>query len=599
MKMYKALALLALVCLDVALWILATTPPVAGYEISIYDAYPWYFWLLIWVSIACGISILIHQAFSPDQKSRWWVAGLIIVISTNVIFLLLPLFRGYFITDLADEVSHLGMIKQVLLEGRASNNVYPISHILAAEVCDVTGLDARMAMKIIPIFFYLLYMMGLYLLARTMVEKMGTRLLTMALGSVLLFLYFEYLFLPTQLLLCLVPLTLMLLAKKRTTKDRLAYTVLLIVVLILMPFTHPFGSLCVVATLLTAVISALVNRFLSRRDQRRSEGGSFPASSVILPAAILFVTFSLWFYHTSVFGKAVMDAYRSIMSGNGRSEASMIAEKGRQGGITLVVFLKLFINTNGHDLIFMLLSVLAILLVLREWRRSRAAPKADHMFLALLFMFFTLFYAATLVGTFADVGQTRTMCWALMASTLLNGVVLHEWAIRLNGARLRLCVSLLTLAVLASAVIGLLSVFPSPHIGVPGGQATEMDWNGMEWFLERKTNDETLYLASEFPRRAPEAIYGWESPKQAAAGAFSRIPPGFGYRDNETLAYAFDSDRYIVITEFDRAYFIDLWKNVTDMVTADDFNKLDADPSVNKIYSNGELDIMHVSTASG
>ena len=599
MRMYKALALLALVCLDVALWVIATTPPVSGFEISLYDAYPWYFWLLIWTSIACGISILIHHAFSTDQRSRWWVAGLMIVISTNVVVLLLPAFRGYFISDLADEVSHLGMIKQVLLEGRATNNVYPISHILAGEVCDVTGLDARMVMKIIPVFFYLLYMIGLYLLARSVVEKLGTRLLVMALGSVLLFLYFEYMFMPTQFLLCLVPLTLMLLAKKRTTKDRLAYTVLLIVMLILMPFTHPFGSLCVVATLLVAVIATLTSRFLSRKHKRENEHGAFPAGAVVLPASILFVTFSLWFYHSSLFGTAVSQAWQSIVSGYGQSEARMIAEKGQQGGVTPIVFLKLLINTNGHDLIFMLLSLLAILLVLRQWRKSRNAPTADHVFLALLFMFFTLFYAATLLGTFADVGQTRTMCWALMASTLLSGIVLYEWAIRLNSARLRLCVSLLTLAILASAVIGLLSVFPSPHIGVPNGQATEMNWNSMEWFLARKTSDETLYLASEFPRRAPEAIYGWESPKRADAGAFSRIPPGFGYRDNETLAYAFDSDRYIVITEFDRAYFIDLWKNVTDMATPDDFNKLDTDHAVNRIYDNGDTEILRVSVSSG
>lgn len=85
----KIVSVIAFIFITFALIIIARTPPASGYELSIYYAYPWYFWYFFCISIICGILILIHQAFT-EQESNWWLIGLCIVIFSNTIFLGLP-----------------------------------------------------------------------------------------------------------------------------------------------------------------------------------------------------------------------------------------------------------------------------------------------------------------------------------------------------------------------------------------------------------------------------------------------------------------------------------------------------------------------------
>ncbi|KAF5431156.1 putative membrane protein [Candidatus Methanophagaceae archaeon] len=117
-RITKILAIIAFIFIISVLAIIAKTPPVSGYELSIYDAYPWPFWMFICISISCGIIILIHQAVSEqEQKSNWWLIGLCIVILSNAIFLGLPFFRGYYIYPTGDALSHLGWMKDIITTG--------------------------------------------------------------------------------------------------------------------------------------------------------------------------------------------------------------------------------------------------------------------------------------------------------------------------------------------------------------------------------------------------------------------------------------------------------------------------------------------------
>ena len=156
-KIIKIIAIIAFIFIILALMIIARTPPASGYEISIYDAYPWHFWFFIIASIACGICIMVRQAFA-EQKSNWWSMGLFIIIFTNLIIILLPVFRGYFISSGGDEITHLGLIKDIALAGRTGKeNIYPISHILSISLSYISGLNPRLIIKILPAIFYLIY----------------------------------------------------------------------------------------------------------------------------------------------------------------------------------------------------------------------------------------------------------------------------------------------------------------------------------------------------------------------------------------------------------------------------------------------------------
>ena len=40
----KIISIICFAFILIALFVIAKSPPASGYEISIYDAYPWYFW---------------------------------------------------------------------------------------------------------------------------------------------------------------------------------------------------------------------------------------------------------------------------------------------------------------------------------------------------------------------------------------------------------------------------------------------------------------------------------------------------------------------------------------------------------------------------
>jgi hypothetical protein len=537
----------------------------------------------------------VRQAFA-EEKSNWWSIGLFIIIFTNLIIILLPIFRGYFISSGGDEISHLGMIKDIALTGRAGEqNVYPISHILGISLSNISGLNSRLIIKILPAIFYLIYMSGLYLLAKVIGEKFEQVLLVMAFGSVLLFTYFNILFLPTQFFLYLIPLILMLLLGKIVSSNRLEYTIILLIMLLPMPFLHPLGSVFLILIFLLFELSILIHHFLIMRGYTQSVTISYPSKTALMPALVVFIIFFMWFSVFAMFRTTITRASEWFVYGHGTPPIDTMAEQLRRSGFTVLDFIDLLIKTYGHGLIFMLLSLIAIFIILRKLR-LRNIPKVEEIFFSLFFLIFSVFYIQTLIGAFICTGRSlRIYCWPLMASTVLNGIVFHEWISKLRGKRFKICISLLTIIIIIAAIIGVFSVYPSPHMKMGNVQVTEMDFDGMEWFFEHKNSDSTFYF-DQLPFRAPHAIFGYAAPKPKTVGRFSLIPPHLGYDDNKTLAYSFDSDAYIVMSERTKATKTKLWPDIG-RCTLSDLNMLSSDPAVDKIYFNGELEIWQVSTA--
>ena len=590
----KIVAIVAFTFIISALIIIARTHPASGYEISIYDAYPWYFWVFIIASIACGICILVHQAFA-EQRSNWWSMGLFIIIFTNLIIFLLPIFRGYFISNVGDEVTHLGLIKDIALTGNIGRtNYYPISHILSISLSYISGLNSRLIIKIIPAIFYLIYIGGLYLLAKVIGEKFGQVLLVMAFGSVLLFTYFNIVFLPTQFFLCLIPLILMLLLGKIVSPNRLEYTIVFIILLLPMPFLHPLGSVFLILLFLLFELSILIHHFLLRRGYVQSATISYPSKTALIPALVVFIIFFMWFSVFALFRTAAARAYEWFVYGHGTPPVETMVEQLRMAGFTILDFMDLLIKNYGHDLIYILLSFIAIFIILRKLR-LRNSLRIEEIFLSLFFLIFSVFYIQTVLGAFIYTGRSlRIYCWPLMASTVLNGIVFHEWISKLRGKRFKICISLLTIIIIIAAIIGVFSVYPSPHLKVGNLQVTEMDFDGMEWFFEHKNSDRTFYF-DQLPFRAPHALFGCDAPKPKTVGRFYQVPQHLGYEANKTLAYSFKYDAYIVLSERVKAIKTKLWPDIGGY-TLSDLYRLSSDPAVDKIYFNGELEIWKVST---
>jgi len=72
----------------------------------------------------------------------------------------------------------------------------------------------------------------------------------------------------------------------------------------------------------------------------------------------------------------------------------------------------------------------------------------------------------------------------------------------------------------------------------------------------------------------------------------SWIPYHFGYDKYSMLGCSYLTDVYVVLTDLDRRLYVDVLPEIADIrMLPRDFVMLEHDPSVDKVYINGGLDV--------
>ena len=115
--------------------------------------------------------------------------------------------------------------------------------------------------------------------------------------------------------------------------------------------------------------------------------------------------------------------------------------------------------------------------------------------------------------------------------------------------------------------------------------------SGMAWFIEEKDRDiSNIHIMSPVERFADGIIGKTASSERRDLESKSQFPDHFAYDQYDTLGEQYAGDRYAVITRFDRVLYTTVWE-VVGRFNDDDFENLENDPTVCKLYSNGELDV--------
>jgi len=118
-----------------------------------------------------------------------------------------------------------------------------------------------------------------------------------------------------------------------------------------------------------------------------------------------------------------------------------------------------------------------------------------------------------------------------------------------------------------------------------------MDMAGMAWFIEEKESTIKCIQIMSPPRRFAQGILGTvEAKKRSDIKRSPQFRDHFAYDEYDTVGEQYAEDKYAAITKFDRILYSTVWKVVGRFDEAD-FERLEQDPTVSKLYSNGELDV--------
>ena len=580
-KILKTITIISFVLISLSNMI-SYSNPANGYELSIYESTPIFVWIFLIISIAGGVTIIFHQAYTKEYKSsNFWLMGFLILVLIRISLLYIPFTRGYY-TWRGDNISHIGIVKDILLTNHFTyDNFYPITHSLLAEIISISGMPIESVINYSTALFSAFYVISIYLLATTVFPKKDASLLSLAAVGGVLFNGYDVYLMPNGWSVLYLPLLFFFFFK---SSESLEYRILLIVMLVLYPFFHPLSSIVIVVALLTIGFTRILLYIVKyKRLSLNNIIYRFPITQVLIVLGILLP----WILSFPGFYPNIRSLYTALTTGHGPDIIAgmrSILDKINLHGLE---FLKYVIKVMGDDIIFLALSIIAAIILLKSYKNHKEWKKSENIIILLSITFVIgIIYTIYLFNIFPgleNIASDRLLAYLVLFTPILVGYTFQQF---LSKKRTYITASLCILIIMTASIISILSLYPSPYTIRPNPEITQMDMNGFEWFISYKDRDIGCTYIMSPPYRFGDAILGYAKERRIIGPRLPQFPDHFGYTNYPTLGESYKLDRYAVITQMDKIIYDTVWKEVG-RFHKEDFEKLENDKTVNKLYSNG------------
>jgi len=565
--------------------ILSQTPDATTYEISIYDAYPWYFWAIACVALFLGNVVIVRSA---AEETADWMYGLLLVGTVVGVLVFLPYFRGYTVFGRADVLSHVGYIRDIQETGAiGGRNIYPNFHLLVLSLAYVVGVDPSTVIMGVAGIGSLFSIVSFLALVSTVFDRRRA-LLSLPFATVLVAVQSV----PYVFSTLLVPFVLYLFVKERRTRS-LYVRAALATTLFATVIYHPITTLFLL--LIFGVYGA--TQLLYDRNLLGADGRAVGRSVGAMPLSQLVVAvFAVWYLDFT----AIVERFGIVLEnlaapGGGGSPASTYGSTLSEYTPALVDLLRIALVRYGQSAILPTIGGLCSLsfAVSVIWRRS-GWDVSRSSFVSLFALFTglsTLFFVVDLI-----VGFGRPLLYAELFGALLAGSLFYALASGTESRRTMHAALYVTVALLV--VFSTFGLYASPYSVDENQQVTRAELEGAEWYLENRNGYIRLSEFGTDVHRYRDAIYGRESygSQRVVTSDTAEIPPHFGYTERETLGAGYEDDRYMVLTRAGRIFYPNLYPDYRQYwkYEQSDFQRLDRDESVTQVYDNGEYDIYRV-----
>jgi len=613
-KILRISATVGFVLITLAL-ILINNEPATGYEISIYAALSPFVWIFLIGSIACGISIIVQQAFAQrSEGNNWWLVGLLIVMLSDFIILSLPAIRGYFTYARTDLLIHIGYTYDIILTGHIQDyNIYPITHILITEISYLANVPHVIVLNYILAFFFLLHILGIYILCKVVLYDYKKTILAVASSTVLFLSYMNFQSLPTYLSAFIIPFVLYLYFRT-LEKQTIGFTILLLLLILLYQFFHPLTSLILIVSFVIMEFSKVVHKYIARDEGEAITPQTMGEISMNIPL-ISFIIFIMWLSAHYVFWS---ENIREIFHWLSKEAATTIAVSSNMNllfeKLNLQIFkvIELSLKLLGDVLIYSIFSLIAVILIVKGVLIHK---KYKNLFLFILttliiFIYFSLFIQMFVTILFGD--YWRLIGIAMLLSPPLIGFALYDLFIKkfpnkpknvtsYYGVIIVLCI------ILIPTVIGVFNTYPAPYTYQINRQVTNMEINGMKWYYEYKNSTiidkhirmdwpfSVALLGGSHGRTDILPHYRGTVDTKVERLSFPRglVPNHFNYLNYTAFGNSLTEDAYMPISKYDKVFYTEMYPQLN-AFTKTDFKKLNHDPTVSKLYTNSELEVYFV-----
>ena len=586
----KMLLVINYVLLLSALLIILLTPPARGYEFSIYDAYPNYFWCLIIASIFLG-QVCAVLSVLDDSTSKYWPLGFLAAVIANCLLLSLPVIRGYFIYGSGDVLTHIGYMKDIGNYASIGSNHYPILHMLGFSMHEFTGLSFGIITMIIPPIFSIVSILYWYILGKEIFNDKSKVVILVLIAFLPMYGVTNSLFTPNHEAFLMLPLVLYCLIKSQNAANKTEVNAILITLSVLIVLFHP----------LIAIMAMSIYALLYVSDALSISISSFKlhTKNIWIVIAIMAMIFSIWSTYIYLLTD-VLDPLISSIMGTDAVESELLAQLDllSQVEVDIIYLIKLGLFTYGLDAILGLLALISILYLLILY--TKGGIKIPHFLLfsmVCFILFFTL--GVTIFFTINEFGYGRVYNVAQIFSLIIissSVVTAYRRLQNIGNFKKVIFCALTCTIVIVLIVLSAFTLHLSPNIKRVNQQVPMSDYYGMATFFEKRDDSILILEHGTSQMRFHDAIYGRSYPEVNIrydwGGGNSLLPVDhFGYNASYSLGSNYDGKRYFLLTTQGKDFYEHMYPEFPDKwrFIERDFERLESDASVIRVCSNGNL----------
>jgi hypothetical protein len=164
-----------------------------------------------------------------------------------------------------------------------------------------------------------------------------------------------------------------------------------------------------------------------------------------------------------------------------------------------------------------------------------------------------------------------------------------------------LALALVIILLVGVSMNGMLKLYPSPYIVSSSYQTTQTEVEGMNWLFHSRNLDIKISGISIAPGRfadlllTPEEKRAQRFPGYWALAEEMKVPFHFGYNNHSSLSASYNENVYLGLTQRDKSIFVDVLPEIAELRWyLNDFEKLEYDRGVDKLYTSGGFDVWYV-----
>ncbi|WP_178917696.1 hypothetical protein [Natronomonas gomsonensis] len=546
----------------------------ALFSISIYTSTPLLFWALAGIAIIIGVKISIHR------DPHW--SGTIVVASSMLAIVGLPLLRGSYMIGKGDPLTHVGWTKDILRSSIvATDLLYPLLHLTAAQLTRVTNLEPNRSLLLIVFVFVVLFVVSSGVAVRqiiSIIEAPGQQAATIGVFSGLLFLPINHIGVylmphPTSQAVLFYPLLIFVTIQAATTRSR-RWKFLVLLTTATLILLHPMHAI-----IYTAILGAvsIASHFLSWCYEEWSI--HFPLSlSVFLGVAT-----AVWTLEHRRFWVAASGYIGDILfidiGGSSRvdSTAGSLTDLG-----TSVVELGTRLFTVSAVFVALTISFVFWLFLRKHSRKERGKTN-------LVLGFAVSLIPISLVSAFFIVIRPNTIPFRFLGVLMVFGTILGGSALAIINKKLPAKISKEALSVffVIMLLVSVPVVYPSPYILKGSGEIRQPAVQSYESTAEFGAEENKFRSVRTPPERYFQAVFGVSEATRRGLLVNGRVPASRQVPDhfaNRSLSSEYSDDFYLAIHIRDKILETDLYDGFR--YNEGDFRYVESDPRINRVYDS-------------